>query len=108
MSNWERAIPVLASMTGLPVFIRMRDEGLVLPVSVGLHRHALAQVPQGTSKRAVRTAFQKMARSRRYLEMCASEGAMRHGADGLPLAPVSEGQRAWARLVLAKKGTKAE
>lgn len=103
MSNWERAIPVLAEMTGLPVFIRMRDEGVVLPVSVGLHRHALAQVPQGVSKKPLRTAFQKMARSKRYLEKCLEPGAMRHGADGLPLAPVSEAQRAWARMVLEKK-----
>jgi sRNA-binding protein len=103
MSNWERAIPVLAEMTGLEVFRRMRDEGVVLPVSVGLHRHALAQVPPGVSKRPLRTAFQKMARSKRYLEACASEGAMRHGADGMPLAPVSESQRAWARMVLEKK-----
>jgi sRNA-binding protein len=103
MSNWDRAIPVLAEMTGLPVFVRMRDEGVVLPVSVGLHRHALAQVAPGTSKRAVRTAFQKMARSRRYLAACVADGAMRHGADGMPLAPVSEGQRSWARMILAKK-----
>lgn len=110
MSNFNRTVPSLASLTGLPIFQRMLDTGTALPMAVGIadaaRSAAVERVGTEEAKAAVtecvRSSITRLCWSRRYLDAVAAVGSMRHTADGSPVGLVSDKHRAHAVEQLAR------
>lgn len=103
MSRFKRAVAFLARVTGAPLFVRMREERRALPMAEGIAKQLTPMVPHG--KRAqVRSMVFMLNHSRRYLEACIVDGAMRFNADGSPAGPVSERER---RIAVQRRAVQA-
>jgi sRNA-binding protein len=110
MSNFNRTVPSLAALTGLPIFQRMLDTGTALPMAVGIADAARAAAVEcvGTEEakaavaECVRSSITRLCWSKRYLEAVAAVGSMRHTSDGSPVGLVSDTHRAFAVEQLAR------
>jgi sRNA-binding protein len=99
MSKFGRAIPILVELTGKPLFIRMRDEGVAIPMAIGIHAVLETETTDLETAKAIREAIVALARSKRYRRAMMLHGAMRHDADGNPVEPVSKAHQAYAKEV---------
>lgn len=93
--QWRDAIAALAE-AGLPLFERMRAEGLCLPMRIGIWRE-IASRTDPASHAALKVQLAALARSRPYLAACAAKDAMRHDLDGKAVEPVTAEHRQRAR-----------
>jgi ProQ/FINO family len=71
--------------------------GTHVPLAIGISKTLFAHPrPASISRKAVGAAMKYHVQGRLYLKALACEGAMRHGADGAPVEPVSDTDRASA------------
>lgn len=101
MSRFSRAIRVLKG-TGHPLFERMAETGRAIPMALDI-RGGVLDLADGTPRKRIHRAMWRLCHSRRYLEACAAEGAMRHDLSGWPVEPVSPGHQAHARAELERR-----
>lgn len=110
MSNFNRTVPSLAALTGLPIFHRMLDTGTAVPMAIGIADAAISAAIErvGTEEakaavtECVRSSITRLCWSRRYLEAVAAVGSQRHTGDGAPVGLVSDVHRAHAVEQLAR------
>jgi len=101
-SRFNSTVPLLAELTGLPLFIHMRDEGRAFPMALKIDKEVASHAPEG-QRRNVRRALARLALSQRYLRALAAPDAVRLDLDGNPAGLVHESARVWAQRLLDQR-----
>ena len=97
------AVRDLAAL-GLPLFQKMHELGVMIPMKIGISNDLLAVIDP-TQHKVVKKLLGNVARSRAYQHALASEGAMRCDLQGDAVEPVSREHRAIA-LAMITSGRK--
>lgn len=97
MSRFYHAVPLLAKLTGKPLFAKMLAEDKPLPMSRDVRQFIKSAEVKPRQRYLIGRAVRALSRSRRYMECQLEDGAMRHDLDGNPIEPVTESQRKFIR-----------
>jgi len=84
---------------GLPLFQKMHELGVMIPMKIGISNDLLA-VTDPTQHKVVKKLLGNVARSRAYQHALASDGAMRYDVQGDAVEPVSREHRAIALAMI--------
>lgn len=107
MSRFRKSTAMLAGITRAPLFVGMRDTGIVRPMVCGIHREIEKLGITCDRGTPASNALAMLSRSKRYREAIVAEGSMRHDLDGVACQPVDELARGIARAQLAMRAERA-